>query len=365
MFTRTGWGPCLLVALVVSAFTAGLTFQVDAEAAPTALPARLTDHEFWKLSEQLSEQDGIFRSDNLVSNEVWLQYVIPDLLKAVPPRGVYLGVGPEQNFTYIAALRPAMAFIIDVRRGNLDLQLMYKALFEVSANRAEFVSRLFSRPLPDGISEQSTAADIFKAFAGVERSQPLYDETLGTIKRQLVANHGFALSGDDWASIESAFDALSTFGPKINYLSTGTDTYGGGRLPSYADLMTTTDDEGVPHSYLNTEVDFRLMKDLETKNLIVPVVGDFAGPKAVRAIGTYLKERGTTVSAFYLSNVELYLQREMTWGSFCRNVAQLPLDARSVFIRSAFDGRYGKGSGLNADLGPLLSEVDQCRPSQQ
>lgn len=364
MFTRPGAGPRLLVALVVSAFVAGLTFQLDAQAARKALPARLTDQEFWTLSSELSEQDGQFRSDNLVSNEVWLQYVIPDLLKAVPT-GVYLGVGPEQNFTYIAALKPAMAFIIDVRRGNLDLHLMYKALFELSANRAEFVSRLFSRPQPAGLGEQSTAAEIFKAFSHLERSQPLYDETLGAIRRQLVARHGFALSGDDWSSIESAFDALATFGPNINYLSTGTDSYGGGRLPSYADLMTATDDEGVPHSYLNTEDDFRLMKGLETKNLIVPVVGDFAGPKAIRAVGGYLRDRGATVSTFYLSNVELYLNREMTWGSFCRNVVTLPLDAKSLFIRSALDGRYGKGSGLNADLGPLLSEVDQCGPSQQ
>ena len=364
MFTRPGSGPRLLVALVVSALAAGLTFQLDAQAARKALPARLTDQEFWKLSSELSEPDGTFRSDNLVSNEVWLQYVIPDLLKAVPPAGIYLGVGPEQNFTYIAALKPAMAFILDVRRGNLDLQLMYKALFELSANRAEFVSRLFSRPEPYGLNEQSTAAEIFKAFSDVERSQSLYDETLGAIKRQLVARHRFALSGDDWSSIESALDALSTFGPKINYLSTGTDSYGGARLPSYSDLMTATDDEGVPHSYLNTDDGFWLMKDLETKNLIVPVVGDFAGPKAIRAVGGYLRDRGATVSTFYLSNVELYLDREMTWGWFCRNVTALPLDAKSLFIRSAFDGQYGHGFGLNSDLGPLLPHIDSCFPPQ-
>jgi hypothetical protein len=364
VFTRTR-GARLSVALVVSVVAAGLTFQLDAQAARKALPTRLTDQEFWQLSSELSEHDGEFQSDNLVSNEVWQQYVIPDLLKAVSPAGVYLGVGPEQNFTYIAALKPAMAFIIDVRRGNLDLQLMYKALFELSANRAEFVSRLFSRRQPNGIDEQSTAADIFKAFSNVERSQALYDETLGSIKRQLVARHGFALTSDDWSSIESAFDALSTFGPNIHYLSTGTDTYGGGLLPSYADLMTATDEHGVPHSYLNTEDSFRLVKDLEIRNLIVPVVGDFTGPKAIRAVGNYLKDRGTMVSTFYLSNVEMYLDREMTWGSFCRNVAALPLDAKSLFIRSAFDGRYGKGSGLNSDVGPLLPHVDQCLPSQR
>ncbi len=73
-----------------------------------------------------------------------MQRVVPDLTRTVKPGRVYMGVGPEQNFTYIAATRPAMAFIIDVRRGNLQLHLMYKALFELSTDRADFVSRLFS-----------------------------------------------------------------------------------------------------------------------------------------------------------------------------------------------------------------------------
>ena len=65
-----------------------------------------------------------------------------------------MGVGPEQNFTYIVATKPSMAFIVDVRRGNLDLQLMYKALFELSADRAEFVSRLFSQEASGGPRRQ-------------------------------------------------------------------------------------------------------------------------------------------------------------------------------------------------------------------
>ena len=76
---------------------------------------------------------------------------------------VYLGVGPEQNFTYIAALKPKMAFIVDVRRGNLQLHLMYKALFELSSDRADFIFRLFSRKRPEGLGPKSTADEIFAA----------------------------------------------------------------------------------------------------------------------------------------------------------------------------------------------------------
>ena len=116
--------------------------------ASTSLPDRLTDQQFWSLVTDSSEPGGTFRSDNLLSNELQMQYVIPELLKTVPPGRAYLGVGPEQNFTYISALKPSIAFIIDIRRGNLNLHLLYKALFELSPDRAAFVSRLFSKSPP-------------------------------------------------------------------------------------------------------------------------------------------------------------------------------------------------------------------------
>src|SRR6187399_3126168 len=114
------------------------------------LPASLSDREFWSLTGQISEPDGFFRSnsgspDNLLSNEGQLSTVAAQLATRVKPSGVYLGVGPEQNFTYIAAVRPRIAFITDIRRGNLHLHLVYKALFELTSNRNEFVSLLFTR----------------------------------------------------------------------------------------------------------------------------------------------------------------------------------------------------------------------------
>src|SRR5688572_5577813 len=67
------------------------------------LPARLTDREFWKLSTEWSEPNGFFRSDNLTSNELLFQHVLTGLARRARPGDVYLGVGPEQNYTYIAA----------------------------------------------------------------------------------------------------------------------------------------------------------------------------------------------------------------------------------------------------------------------
>jgi len=103
--------------------------------------------------EDFSEPGGTFRYENFISNERSIQYVIPELKARPKPGGVYLGVAPEQNFTYIAAIEPKIAFIIDIRRQNMLVHMLYKALFELSPNRADFVARLFSRKRPAGLNE--------------------------------------------------------------------------------------------------------------------------------------------------------------------------------------------------------------------
>ena len=354
-----------LAGSIIPALLVAVPLLLGVRTAAQSLPSRLSDQEFWKLVTDLSEPDGTFRSDNLLSNEVWLQYVIPELLNTAKTGRVYMGVGPEQNFTYMTAVKPSMAFIVDVRRGNLDLHLVYKALFEMSADRADFVSRLFSRKRPAGLTDLSTAEEIFGAFSSVEKSEALYTENLKAIQNHLAAKHGFALSDIDRAGIEYVYNAFSTFGPQIQYASTGAGFIGGGRQPTYSDLMTATDGDDVSRSFLASEANFRFLKELESKNLLVPVVGNFAGPKAIRAVGKYLKEKGAMVSAFYLSNVEMYLMQDGLMGSFCRNVATLPLDETSSFIRSARGGRYGQGFGLNSELGRMAAEVESCGASRR
>jgi hypothetical protein len=342
---------CFIIACLL------LTIFPLARAAET-LPSQLSDQEFWKLSSESSEADGTFRSDNLLSNESYFQYVIPPLTSVARQGRVYMGVGPEQNFTYIAALKPRMVFIVDIRRGNLDLQLMYKALFELSKNRAEFVSRLFAKKQPEGIGPDSTVEEIFNAVSRTPSTEAIYSENLAAIKDHLMKTHGFPLSDADLDGIDWVYNNFRRYGPRINYASSGRGGFGNG--VTYADLMTATDADGVFRSYLANEENFNVLRSLEMKNLIVPVVGNFAGPKAIRAVGRYIKERDGVVSAFYLSNVEMYLEQDGIWDDFCRNVARLPLDASSTFIRSIRGGRYGAGVGLNSDLGEMANEVKGC-----
>ena len=113
-----------------------------------------------------------------------------------------------------------------------------------------------------------------------------------------------------------------------------------GRFPTYRDLVTATDEAGVPRSYLATEQNYLQLKAMQERNSIVPVVGDFAGPKALREVGQVHSGHDATVSAFYVSNVEQYLYQDGVFSAFARNVATLPLDSSSTFIRSV-SSRFG------------------------
>ena len=320
------------------------------------LPAALTDREFWSLIEQLSEPNGTFVSrsgspDNLLSNEMQVSTVAAALARQMPAAGVYLGVGPEQNFTYIAAIRPRIAFITDIRRGNMDLHLVYKALFEMSSSRAEFAARLFGRKAVPALPRTFTAAQL---MAALERAAPVDEPTfanhLKAVVDLLTTKHGFALGADDRANIEHVYRAFYRFGPAIDYTSSISGRTG--QFRNYAALMTSVDSlSGEERGFLASDENFALVKAMESKNLIVPVVGDFAGPKALRAIGAWLRARGATVSVFYVSNVEQYLEQNGVWPAFCANAAALPLDRSSLFIRPNRGG---------SSFGPMLAETAGC-----
>jgi hypothetical protein len=314
------------------------------------LPARLSDQEFWKLVTESSEVDGFFQSDNLVSNELTMQQIIPELLKGRAPGGVYLGVGPDQNFTYISAMRPRAVFIVDIRRQAMIQHLMYKALFELAGDRAEFLSLLFSRRRPPGIPADATPIQLFEAFYPVATDSVLYWRTLKQLENHLTRQHGFALTAEDIEGMTFVFTSFSLGGPDITY---NYGMFAGARnrgMPSFADLMVATDAAGMNRGFLGNEDQYDIVRQLHLRNLIVPIVGDFAGPKALRAVGEYLRSHNAVVSAIYTSNVEQYLFREPhKWRQYYENVATLPLDSMSTFVRAVFNFGYsGGGSGARS-----------------
>jgi hypothetical protein len=325
------------------------------------LPMRLADADYWKLEQEISEPGGYFRiEDNYTSNEGEIGELYTMLRTSHVGGGVYLGVGPEQNFTYIAAIRPRMAFIVDIRRQAVMQHLMYKAMFEMAKDRADFISLLFAKPRPAGLDSASSIDAIWKAFSSVATDSIAANRNYRAVLDRLTKTHGFVFTADETDKLKAVFDAFFYFGPAIT--TRGSMSGRGGNF-TFVDLTGYDfDAAGQPRSFLSTEDNYRFVKYLQEKNLIVPVSGDFAGPQAIKAIGAYLKDHGAVVSAFYVSNVEQYLFGDGHDAAFYSNVSFLPVDSSSVFIRPYSMRRYGYGgyagnSGSTESLCPIAPFV--------
>jgi hypothetical protein len=236
-----------------------------------------------------------------------------------------------------------MAFIVDIRRQAMVQHLMFKAIFEMSPTRADFIALLFSRSKPARIDASSPIQSLWNAFLGVQADPAAYARNHAAIRDRLVSTHGFALTPGELASLQYVYQAFYQYGPYIATRGAGGSGGGGGRgrggggrggnSRNFLSLTQATGYDGQVHTFLASEESYRVVKDLHDRNLIVPVSGDFGGPRAIRAIGSYVASRGARVTAFYLSNVEQYLFQDNKNRQFYANVATLPLDSTSFFIR--------------------------------
>jgi hypothetical protein len=339
-----------LVSVLVLSLAAACTVP-RAQSAPGATEQqgfRLSDAEFWRLSSEMSEPGGYFRSDNFTSNEQTFPTIVNHLRETKAPGGVYMGVGPEQNFHYIVALRPKMVFIIDIRRQAVMQHLMYKALFEMSADRNEFISRLFSMPKQSDLDTAATIGAIWNAYSYARRDPALWQRNVAAVELHLTKTRGIPLDTADLASLRYVYESFFDLGPGINYNGYGRS---GGSRPTFSTLTQLADDSGAVRSFLASEESFRVIKDMHARNLIIPVVGNFGGPKAIRAVGDYVRSQKETVTAFYLSNVEQYLFEDGILRTFYDNVASLPLDSASVFLRPLTSGG-GRGGMIVRSVTP-------------
>jgi len=306
---------------------------VQTEPSPKGQPEKLSAADFSKLIQDLSEEGGYFRSDNLTSNETPYLHIVDTLKRLGATGGAYIGVGPEQNFTYIAKIRPRIAFIIDIRRQAIVQHLMYKAIFHMSPTRAQFLSMLFSRPLPKDkkFAADAPIKDLLTAIGQTPVDEKAYAANLATIRRVIKEDFKFPLTDQDQDGLEYIYKNFHDQGLDISYQM---GQFRSSMFPSLADLVVETDLNGKLGNYLASKDDYDYVRDMHSRNMIIPIVGNFAGPKALGAIGDYLKKNNYTVTAYYLSNVEQYLFMDGIFGAFANNVKKLPITDKSLLIRS-------------------------------
>src|SRR5882672_9630019 len=298
-----------LCALLSASFLALALIANAASARQSVSPLRgqpsegLTAAEFSRLVRDLSEEGGYFRSDNFTSNETSYLHVVDKLHELGATGGAYIGVGPEQNFTYIAKVRPRIAFIIDIRRQALIQHLMFKAIFHLAPTRVQYLSLLLSKPVPKEKSPgpDASTSEILSVFSQAPSDDRAYTSNLAAIRKAIKEDFQVQLSDADQASLSYVYKNFHDDALEIAYRMEGTR---GGWFPTMKELIVQPDQHGKLGNFLASKEDYEFVRDLHRRNLIIPVVGDFAGKKALAAIGDYLRKAGFKVTAFYTSNVE-------------------------------------------------------------
>ncbi len=331
-----------LVVSVVTVAALSLACQKQAvdqrDAAPLAAP--IADSTFGRLVAELSGPGAYFDTDNLISNETSYLHVVGALKRLDVSGGVYIGVGPAQNFSYIAAIRPRLAFILDIRRDNLLQHLMFKALFEAADSRVDYLSLLTGRPVPAENADWEEA-DIEELLDYIDMATPTTASALAALDTvgSLVRDYGVALSEEDVATVRRFHRVFIRAGLDLQF-----QTHGRPPLwyyPTLRELLLEMDLDGARANYLASEADYQFLKRMQDGNLIIPLVGDFAGEHALPAINRYVTLRGEEVSAFYTSNVEFYLMGAGSFDRFAASVVELPRAYNAMIIRSVFRGPFG------------------------
>jgi hypothetical protein len=325
----------LLLALTASAPGGPLAAQARAAERPAASRARA----FARLVAELSEPGGYFDTDNLISNERSYLHVVGALERRGVRGGAYVGVGPDQNFSYIARVRPSIAYVVDVRRDNLLQHLMFKALFARARNRAEYLALWLGRPVPPDVARwgERPVADIVAYVDATPATAASSARALATVREE-AGRAGVPLSAADLATIERFHATFVDEGLGLQFTSAGRAPRS--YYPTLRDLLLERDLDGRQASYLAREADFQFLKSLQARDLVVPVVGNLAGPRALAAVGRDARRRGLRISVLYTSNVEDYLLRDGSFAAYARTVSALPRDGRSVIVRSWFGNNF-------------------------
>lgn len=309
----------------------------------------------------LSEPAGYFDTDNLISNERSYLHVA-STLRDIARRGtggVYLGVGPDQNFSYIAHARPSLAILVDVRRDNLLLHLLFKAIFADARSRVEYLALLTGRQAPPaGTDWSQRPVDMLAAY--IDAAPRLNDAAVTALRGRLTATvrgFGVPLSDEDRSTIDRFHRRFIDAGLGLQFNSTGRAPQND--YPAYRDLLLEVDRQGARQNFLASEADFQFVKGLQARDQVIPIVGNLAGQKALSSVAKFLAASNLKVSAFYTSNVEFYLFRDGSFSEFVANLGRLPHEPGSVIVRSVFPaGSAGAARVPGYNSASLTQNID-------
>jgi hypothetical protein len=300
--------------------------------AEPVLPGKPPSRSPAELFEKLGEAEQKALPNAYVSAEPSMLQVAPLLVERHAPGGAYIGVGAEQNFTYIALVEPEVAFIVDPRRSNALLHLLYKAMFDEARTRSEFLSFLIGRPYDarDEPPPDATARDVIAHVEVLGTFAELRRATSERLIERIATKYGFRLTAADRAVLDGISRAFYERQLDIHLEAKGTATPG----PKLREQLMSRAPNGPELGFLAQERAFRYVQRMHRENRIIPLVGDLAGARALPGIGAYLAAEQIRLGTFYVSDAEERLFQQKLWPKWVTNVGTLPADEQSVFVRT-------------------------------
>ena len=286
-------------------------------------PAR--DQSIRRVISLCSETTSARHADNFVSNEDSIPAILGELAIRADEDSVYLGVGPDQNFSMIAQAKPALAFVVDFRRRNLLLHLLHKAIFALSPDRASYLKRLTSRS-PQGLRHDTEVEALVEAFQSAPYDRSRQQEHIGDVR--VVLESLEVVRDEEWQDLATMQTRLA--GPGLNAKFLALPMY-----PTSARLILAKGTDGARRHFLASEPLYQRVRDLQRDDRLVPVVGDFAGTKTFSVLGDWLRARRFQVGVFYVSDVEFFLIRQGKFAAYLANLERLPWSKNAVLVRTS------------------------------
>lgn len=294
-------------------------------------------HEFVGLLKDLSlKPTGPESVDNLMTNEDSIASVMDQAASEVPQGTVYLGVGPDQNFSLIAATKPHMALIIDYRKKNQLLHFFHLALIHLSNDRTTYLEKFWARdsqPQPELTLKTPDPSD--SQLSSFVKS-PFKPDMLKTLQNDVITflSAWEMLTTDDFDNIRRIQARLAGPGPKARFLALK-------MYPEIQSLIQAKTRSGKPGHWLASDDHYQTVRNLVTRYQLLPIVGDWAEKPGTnvkstfRQLSAWLISKRLQVGCIYISDVEFFLMRGSHFSKYIANLSRLPLHHEARVVRTS------------------------------
>jgi hypothetical protein len=164
------------------------------------------------------------------------------------------------------------------------------------------------------------------AFAAAEMQPGILAESQAEVRRFL-ADRGYRDEAD-FEEIRKMQSRLAGPGPEARFLALR-------MYPTIGRLMAERTRSGRPGHWLADDAMFETVRALQRNDSILPVVADWSGGSAMRAVADHQRKMKMQVGVVYVSDVEFFLFRGGLFDRYVASLAGLPIHPRAVVVRTS------------------------------